>query len=130
MIASIVLSSIAALAAILAPLLTAFLNNRHNLKIKNIEVFYQHKFEIYKNFSQAYGSIKFHSSLSESHNFFEISHEVMLLGNNEIRNHITLLNRMLLDAQGRCTDGSDSLFSDCCELLHNDLQNTVKTKKH
>lgn len=74
MIASIVLSSIAALAAILAPLLTAFLNNRHNLKIKNIEVFYQHKFEIYKNFSQAYGSIKFHSSLSESHNFFEISH--------------------------------------------------------
>ena len=34
MIASIILSSIAAVAAILAPVLTAIINNRHNLLIK------------------------------------------------------------------------------------------------
>lgn len=50
-----IVSSLAAIAAILAPLLTAHSNSKHNLEIKKIDAFYQYKFAIYQEFFEDYG---------------------------------------------------------------------------
>ena len=95
MIASIILSSIAAVAAILAPVLTAIINNRHNLLIKRLEFSYTQKYEVYKRFSETYGKIQYWNYM-EPQLFFSALYETMLLVNNEIRKELLKLNTQVL----------------------------------
>lgn len=69
---SVILSSVVAISAIVAPVVTAIINNRHNMRIKKIDVFYQQKYESYKNFAQSYGRMKHFYTDGDVGVFFKI----------------------------------------------------------
>lgn len=54
---TIVVSLITALAAIIAPVITAIINNRANRKIKVLELFYQRKTDAYLEFMKAASAV-------------------------------------------------------------------------
>lgn len=130
MIASIILSSIAAVAAILAPLLTAIINNRHELKIKKLETFYNHKFSIYKNFFEAYGAVQNFVTHKDNHDFYATLYEVCLICEPKTRLKLFQLKKCFLSDKGTATDKTDKIFEECCELLHKELTCEIKSKKH
>lgn len=128
MIASIILSSIAAVAAILAPVLTAIINNRHNLLIKRLEFSYTQKYEVYKRFSETYGKIQYRNYM-EPQLFFSALYETMLLVNNEIRKELLKLNTQVLANDCYATKNTEPQFEICCQLLHEDLNKEKNRKK-
>ena len=130
MIISIILSSIAAVAAILAPLLTAIFNNRHNMKIKNLDLIYSQKYEVYKNFSTAYGEIQFRANLQDVGNFISSLYELMILCNENIRSELFILASLFKKNKNSITEQVEIQFKKCCELLHSDLMNEIKRKKY
>lgn len=123
---SVILSSVTAILAIVVPIVTTIVNNHFQLKNKYIDVFYQQKYELYKKFSNAYGQNVFGASKATPREIFTISHEVMIVCNDNIRKEITLLNQILLTNKGINSKESDSQFDKCCELLHEDLTNFHK----
>ena len=130
MIASIILSAIAAVAAILAPLLTAIVNNRHNINVKKLDLGYSQKYQVYKNFSVAYGSIQFHVAYEDMHNFFAALYETMLLCDDKICTELNKLGQQLSSNNCVASEKTDEQFRKCCELLRLDLQREIQSKEH
>lgn len=131
MIASIIMSSIAAVAAILAPLLTAIINNRHSLRFKKIEIFYDHKFAIYKNFFEAYGKLQNYVTQKDNNDFYASLYEVCLICEPETRKRLFVLKNCFLNSKSSvATPETDKIFEECCTLLHAELTREIETEKH
>lgn len=126
---SVILSSVTAILAIVVPIVATIVNNHFQLKNKYIDVFYQQKFELYKKFSNAYGKNVFGASLATPREIFTISHEVMIVCNENIRKEILLLNQLLLKNKGVNSEETDEQFNKCCELLHKELNSYYKHPK-
>lgn len=126
-----IFSAITVLVALISPLLVALINNYHQRKIKYIDVFYQQKFTLYKEFSEAYALLQQGGSLNSAAHFNVVAHEVMLLCNSEIRKSLYNLSDLILKNHNKANAESDKLFDFCCNLLHNDLESySKKPKKH
>lgn len=130
MIASIILSTIAAVAAILAPLLTAIINNRYLFRLKKLETFYDHKFSIYKKFFEAYGNVQNFVTPKDNHDFFSALYEVCLICNFETRSKLFELKKFFISSNGVATPESDKIFEECCDLLNKELTDEIQAKKH
>ena len=130
MIASIILSTIAAVAAILAPLLTAIINNRYSLRLKKLETFYDHKFSIYKNFFEAYGKVQNYVSQQDNHDFFAALYEVCLICNSKTRSKLFELKKCFLSGNGVANPETDKIFEECCDLLNKELTSEIQSKNH
>ena len=130
MIASIILSAIAAVAAILAPLLTAIINNRHSLRMKKLNIFYDHKFSIYKNFFEAYGKVQNYVTAKDNNEFYSALYEVCLICNFETRKRLFELKNCFLISGGYANEKTDKIFEECCEMLHKELTSEIQSEEH
>ena len=62
---SAIISGIALVAAVISPILTAIINNRHEIKMYNQRYYKEHRADVIENYIRYTGSISKHSATSE-----------------------------------------------------------------
>ena len=70
---------LAAMTAIIAPIVTTFLNNRHNLRIKRIELIYENKLKSYSEFAHHCGQIYYDDVMDKYHAFLSSAYKASVL---------------------------------------------------
>ncbi|QAA31230.1 hypothetical protein [Clostridium manihotivorum] len=97
---TIVVALITAIAAIIAPLINSFMNNRTQLKLKRLDLFYKEKSDIYQNFCKAIIDLDNWIYTEDddarlnppSKEFLKIHQLTYLMANTEIRSLLDELN--------------------------------------
>ena len=122
------------MAAIIAPLLTAVVNNRRILKEKQLDVFYKEKLSLYKEFADTISEYSFLHTISDddqilynknllelNKRFFVIVYKIMIMSNKEISEEMEKILKM--------KGGGDFAYDivnerapRCVDLLNKDLK--------
>lgn len=125
----IILTSITATAAIISPLVTALINNSHQMRLKKLEMFYDRKYNSYHAFFVAYSEYK---SLHNNAAFYSLSKaigEAMLISSNKTADALQELLNFISSEHVDYFEGCQPYFEKCITLMRIELQRT-STKKN
>ena len=107
-------STIALITAIISPIITTILNNRHQIKMHNINFYESHRAEAIENYLKATGyAIQDQSSLSEQYG--KHLAEIYLYLPEELWDYIDKIDAFLRQSQ---FDAAKSNFISLCKALH------------
>lgn len=111
--------------SILTPVFLAYMNHRHQIKMKRIELIFQKKQEAYLEFSESYCSYETSSS-TENFKALESSANKcrLLCRNKEFEDSVKKLISFSQAEIGTST--CDEFFQKCLNLLHEDLKSEEK----
>jgi len=121
---TVIVALIAAIAAIISPLITAYIQRKSALEIKQLDIIYKDKAETYKAFSNAFGKLNQNIFLDPQNDFVSISYQAMLFSNSACRNEILKLINLVDSGKEYADNDLKKQFSKCVELLCIDLEDT------
>lgn len=136
---TIIVALIAAISAIVAPIITACINNSHSLKAIQLNNFYKEKFKLYTSFVRVYFYWKEEKTNENYYNFVATSYQVMAVSNYFAIDEITKLLRMsetfispklCIEDEHPVTEiALDQQLVECISQLNEDIYQTIKITK-
>ena len=139
---SLIVALLATITAIIAPCVVAYFNNRHTLRIKELERFeilYKDKLELYQNFSNIF--FDWYCAIDKDCKIlplYSVINNILIVGNSEICENVFKLLDMIkryMDlyqpynkkgVKDVFFDNIESLFRNCVLLLNKDLMDNNK----
>lgn len=112
-----IMSTVATLFSIITPIVVAVINNRHNAKLRKIDLFYENKFKAYNDFMIASGT---YTATGYQYNLFvQTANSAMLVADEET---VKALQEIVLTTQQRIAH-SDliSAVNNIVALMNKDL---------
>lgn len=111
--------------SILTPVFLAYLNNKHQIKMKRIELLFQKKQETYLQFSESYYSYVISDSIENFRALESAANKCRLLcRNREFESSVTNLVSFAECKASKIT--CDKFFKECLDFLHEDLKSEEK----
>lgn len=108
--------------SVLTPFITTWLNNRHQLKMKKIEILYQQKFSAFQSFCSFFQEgIKDENAIAYTQ-FCSACHTIkMLYPDNKLIEYIDEL--VVLSTNNKLKDERYRIFNECLKILNEHLEN-------
>jgi hypothetical protein len=118
---TIVMPSVTAIVAILVPLIIEKKRSESELKLKQLEILYDKKLEIYKEFADSYGRMHENRSMDDYHRFRGAANKAAVLSEPQCRNAIfNLLDKVDL-FNGSTNQDTDIKFQACIGMLYRQI---------
>lgn len=114
------------LAAVLAPVLGTLFQVYCSYKLSKMQMAYEHKAPVYKNFTELYGMFYKHTTNETRQSFVSAAWSAALVSNTKCRDQILHFLKIFEDANDTTSQSIDEQFMKCVELLNVDLQKTYK----
>lgn len=121
---TVIVALIAALAAIVSPLISADIQRKSALEIKQLDIIYKDKAETYKAFSAAFGKLNQNIFLDPQNDFVSISYQAMLFSNATCREEILNLIGLIDSGKEYSDNDLKNQFAECVRLLCIDLEDS------
>ena len=116
-------TSIALILSILSPIITSFMNNKHQLKMHDLNFYQAHRAEVLEHYISATGkAITYHSSQNTG-NYNEAYGEFLIYINDKILDKVQKLNILINNSSydSYIRAKAVSIFDEICVFLRNDL---------
>lgn len=118
---TLVLPSVTAIVAILVPLIIEKRRSESELKLKQLEILYDKKLEIYKEFADTYGRMHENRSIDDYQKFRGAANKAAVLSEPQCRNAIfNLLDKVDL-FNGSTNQDTDIKFQACIGMLYRQI---------
>lgn len=111
---TLIVALVAAIAAIVAPSITAVINNRHALKMKRIEMTQKRRIEIIETYVESVSHYMVTKNIRNWDEFAAVSNEIFLYTSQEVWPQIKELNQLI---NNNSHENIEHQFSDLCESL-------------
>lgn len=127
---SVIIACGTAITAIIAPIFTAIINNHHQLRMKNIDMFYKEKSEAYQKFCNTLGvhlEAMAHggSNNAKTNAYYQTQPQAYLMADNKTRLLMDKLESQL-HAGNIDTQAAQKLVSDITTSMGKDLESYRK----
>lgn len=114
------------LTAILAPVLAAIFQAYCSYKLSKMQLAYEHKAPVYKEFTELYGMFYKHTTKETRQAFVSAAWSAALISSTKCRSQILSFLKIFENANDTTSQSIDEQFMKCVELLNDDLQKTYK----
>ena len=119
--ATIIVALVAAIAAVIAPIFTAFFNNRKELKLKRIDILQKSKIEVYQSFCATYGALADSDSREEMRKFMGIAYMVAITLEDDKEQYKLFNLASTVESVGKGST-TDAAFLECMRILSNAMK--------
>lgn len=111
-------SAIAAIAAIIAPLITTWVNNKYQVKIRKMELFQNRKVEVIAAYTSAVSNYISSPNIKVRNDYYSCYGEVFLYVN---KNHWSKIESLHHDIQNGNTLAASQKLPDVCKSLASEM---------